>query len=300
MYWNKQFGSAMLAAGSLAFLASCGESQLTRATVTLSSQAHPNAKSSSTFDATAGELLLPTQLCYVIHVSGPGITEIPGDEDLCGPESGQGFMTPQAYRVGETAELTLTSTGSPRIFELIGFASPLGVDENGVARCGTSAQIEYEAAALTDEPRHTSFKLKVDGQKVTSGLVKFYSGEKPSLAPGQEEVTLFQWPKSSDALVENYAFGVPFFRQDVADEKPEGCLATGESWNGGSSIELLVEHSGTGITNPVVSANSSAAIIQINHGPVGLPASGLSIPSSTGGTAVLNLGLPKVIKESFQ
>lgn len=181
---NKQWGLAVLALSGVALLVGCGESQLSQTSVTLSAQPHPEARTSSSFNTNTTEPMpLPQELCYVIHVSGPGLTEIPGDSDVCGPESGQAYMTPRAYKVGETAKIVLNATSSPRVFELLGFASPLGVDAEGKARCGTTALLEYQPAPETDDPRHTSFKLMIDGKKVSGGIVKFYSGEKPFYLP---------------------------------------------------------------------------------------------------------------------
>jgi len=283
----------------LLLIQSCGVGQNAQVSAKLSQQKHPDAKYFTAYDqSTNTTLTLDPGLCYFIHITGPGLNQVEGSEDACGPESGQGQLSPRAYKVGETAVLTLSATNQPRNFELIGFQSPLTANADQSINCGTSIGLSYKKPVESTTPQHTSFEVIVNNQRVSTPLVLFYSGEKASLSPGRQEVTLYQWPKSSSNIVKDYTFGKPYYRQDSPTDKPTLCLATGEQYN--PNTESIFATSGAGLSGGTINSSnfgsSGLQLIKVQSAPHMLPNNGLSIQSNTLNYN-LNLGLPKITKE---
>lgn len=166
-----------------------------------------------------GDVALPDNYCFAVHVTGPGLIEMPPERMQCGPAVGYGSLSARAYNRGETADLTV-KVGRRR-FDLIGFKSPLGVT-NGRANCG-ALSVEVQA---TDNDANHRLVLKVNGQAVAESPVIFATGE-VDINPGDNNVSIEAVPKFDSPLVSALSFGAPYLRRDIPGAAPADlCGAT--------------------------------------------------------------------------
>lgn len=93
--------------------------------------------------------------------------------------------------------------------------------------------------------------------------------------------------------MQNFAFGVPFFRQDIADEKPAECLATGEQVPVNAE-QLQIETAATNISTPILGSGATRKLNMLSSAPFMLPSSDALIGN---GGRKLNLGFPKLEKD---
>lgn len=159
-----------------------------------------------------GDVTLPDNYCFAIHITGPGLIEMPPERMQCGPAVGYGHLSARAYNRGETADLTV-KVGRRR-FDLIGFKSPLGAT-NGRANCG---DLSVEVQATSNDANH-GLVLKVNGQPVAESPVIFATGE-VDINPGDNVVQIEAVPKGDSPLVSGLAFGAPYLRKDIPGAAP--------------------------------------------------------------------------------
>ena len=163
------------------------------------------------------EVTLPNNFCYAVHITGDGITSVAQSDDVCGPTTGLGQMSPLAYNRGDTAELTI-KIGSSRHFDLIGFLSPLGTDADGRAICGSLAMEIANGAIANDR----AITLRVGGSVVTAAPVVFASGT-GDIGPGDNVITLQGIPLASSSATSGLALGAAYFRRDISGSGGAAC-----------------------------------------------------------------------------
>lgn len=199
-----------------------------------------------------GTVTLPNDYCYAIHVTGPGIDAVSEADMTCGPAHGLGRMSPRAYNVGDTAEIDV-KVGSDRLFELIGFASPLGT-VNGRAVCGDSLRAEYRDSA---NPREKGIRIFVNNVEVGSHPILFAAGLS-KIDVGLNNVTLEALPKVDSTLTAQLVFGVPFLRMDVPGA-PQVCRPADNVLN----PNQLFSNTGMSVPAPVTSGTGSGRKLQM-------------------------------------
>ncbi len=154
--------------------------------------------------------LLPENLCYIIHVTGPGLTAVGDGDAQCGPEVGLGMISARSYNVGDTAQLEV-EPGLARRFDLIGFTSPNGTSAEGKGNCGAiSVYIE-------PNPYGAGRKVKLlqNNEPITAKPVLFYTGT-ADLVSGPNVVALAKVPLFASPITASLTFGKPYNREDVA------------------------------------------------------------------------------------
>jgi hypothetical protein len=192
----------------------------------------------------ATDSALPQELCYFINVTGDRLEKLAPSPSGCGPASGMGQVSERAYNVGDTAELSVP-VGGHRLFEIVGVASPLGV-QNGRALCGSFSFQVLPPSSANAEPQS---EFRIEGQLVKAPPVLFYSG-RGDVNPGIENViTLDAVAQILTPLTASYTFGAPYNRQDRPGSGTDPALcrpATRFMAN-----VALMSSSGAGLSAPV-------------------------------------------------
>jgi len=193
-----------------------------------------------------GNVTLPNDYCYVIHVTAPDLEQVAPGADLCGPLSGLGLVTAKAYNKGDTAEIEVR-IGQQRRFELLAMKSPLG-EKDGRAVCGDfSANFNKGENALKSR-----IVYKIQGQVVTSKPVMVAQVES-DVNPGDNVITMKAVPlvKADVTTTFGLDFGAPYMRADHPATASYAC--SGQVFK----VAQAFVTSGAGTKNPIASDNAS-------------------------------------------
>jgi hypothetical protein len=190
---------------------------------------------------------LPNNFCFMLNVTGPGIRGILPEEHICGPENGLGQVSLKAFNAGDSADITVR-VGTDRVFELVGFESPLGSLE-GKAICG-ALEVAFQPA---EDPLARKIIYKMDGQEVRSRPWLFARGHSTINPSKNNSVVLTALQKPQ-----------PYFRKDFSEPPSECRPQSGNSAPLTKAAPLFVP-SGIAITQPKVSA--SGRVLRALHTP---------------------------------
>ena len=224
---------------------------------------------------------LPRELCYVVNVTGDRLTKNPPDSSGCGPALGLGLVSPEAYAVGSTASFDVPA-GVARHFEIIGFKSPLGL-QDGLAVCGTFS-VDFAGPASSNFP---GVQFRVAERVVSSGPVLFYTAD-ADINPGTNNVALNAVPLVVAPLTAAYTFGAPYYRQDYSKSAliTSRCLASGHSPNA-----PLLASGGAALKAPMADVNTGVTLQMVHIGTALSP----SPVKATEGSFTLGLGLGETL-----
>lgn len=177
-------------------------------------------------------LELSPSLCYALHATGNGLTQIAPEQTPCGPEQGLGMFTARSYAANESFEWSL-KVGTERHVELLGFESPLGT-RNGHAICG---RLDVTLVPRAPEAEDVLPRFRIEGQDVR-GRAYVFAASLHTLTP---EARTFTLDPVGEAQV-----GVPWFRADLATA-PAFCRPPPPA----SSHGPLFSASGAGLPEPI-------------------------------------------------
>lgn len=223
--------------------------------------------------STAADTSLPDNLCYLINVTGEGLTTLNGVDDSCGPESGIGQLSPQSYRKGDTAEL-IVKIGTKRRFDLVGYSSDIGADGRPV--CGGVLGVDVS----TDSSGRKYAVLRIDGREITARPVIFATGT-ADINSGDNLITMQPVSLVASPLTTGFAFGAPYRRSDLP-QGVAGCAAPPPTPATPRQTQRLVVTPSANLAAPVVSSKDPQVRLRMLTGAPIIHRS----PSSSGGAHV--------------
>lgn len=177
-------------------------------------------------------LALSPSLCYVLHATGSGLTQIQPDQTPCGPEQGLGLFTARSYAANESFEWSLR-VGTERHVELLGFESPLGT-RDGHAICG---RLDVALAPRAPEAEDVLPHFRIEGHEVR-GRAYIFAASLHTLTPEARTFTLDP--------VGQPQVGLPWFRADLPSA-PAFCRPPPAAAESGP----LFSASGAGLPEPI-------------------------------------------------
>ncbi len=177
-------------------------------------------------------LELSPSLCYALHATGGGLTQIEPEQTPCGPERGLGVFTARSYAAHESFEWSL-KVGTERHVELLGFESPLGT-RNGHALCG---RLDVALAPRAPEAQDVLPRFRIEGHEVRGHTYVFATSLR-TLTPAVRTLAL--------EPVGEAQIGQPWLRRDTTTS-PAFCRPPLPA----SANGPLFSASGAGLPEPI-------------------------------------------------